>query len=65
MAALSGVFINYSVIGMSAQSSLSPEAWHLSGVKEPSSGPYVWTLPGAALYMDLGLLTFEEGSLTF
>ena len=65
MAALSGVPVNRSVIGVTAQSSSSPVAYHLGGVKEPASDPYFWTLPDATPYMDQGLLAFEEGSLTF
>ena len=65
MAALSGVPVNRSIIGMSAQSSSDPVAYHLGGVKEPASDPYFWTLPSATPYMNQGLLAFEEGSLTF
>ena len=65
MAAVTGVPVNRSVIGMSAQSSSSPVAYYLGGVKVPASDPYFWTLPGATPYMDQGLLSFEEGSLTF
>ncbi len=65
MAALSGVPVNRSILGMSAQSSSNPVAYYLSGVKEPASDPYFWTLPGATPYMDQGLLAFEEGSLAF
>lgn len=65
IAALSGVPVNRSIIGMSAQSSSSSVAYYLGGVKEPASDPCFWTLPGATPYMDQGLLSFEEGSLTF
>ena len=65
MADLSGIPVNRSILGMSAQSSSSPVAYYLGGVKEPASDPYFWTLPGATPYMDQGLLLFEEGSLTF
>ncbi|KAL9136560.1 MAG: hypothetical protein Q9175_002236 [Cornicularia normoerica] len=64
MAALSGVPVNRSIIGMSAQSFTTSVAYYLSGVKEPASDPYFWTLPSATPYMDQGLLWFEEGSLT-
>ena len=65
MAALSGVPVNRSIIGMSLQSFSSSVAYYLGGVKEPASDPYFWILPGATPYMDQGLLSFEEGSLTF
>ena len=65
MAALNGVPVNRSIIGMSAQSSSSNVAYYLGGVKTPASDPYFWTLPGATPYMDQGLLAFEEGSVTF
>lgn len=64
MAALSGVPVNRSIIGMTAQSSSRPVAYYLGGVKEPASDPYFWTLPRATPYMDQGLLVFEKGSLT-
>ena len=41
MAAVTGVPVNRSVIGMSAQSSSSPVAYYLGGVKVPASDPYV------------------------
>lgn len=65
MAALGGIPVNRSVSGMTTQSSSSPVAYYLGGVKEPASDPYFWTLPGATPYMDQGLLVFEEGSLNF
>ena len=64
MAAFSGVPVNRSVTGMTAQTSSNSVSYYLGGVKEPSSDPYFWTLPGATPYMDQGLLAFEGGSLT-
>ena len=62
MAALSGVPVTRAVVGITAQTASSLIPFYLCGVKKPCSDPYLWTFPSATMYMDQGLLAFEEGS---
>ena len=65
MATLDGDAVQRMTLGMSVQSSSHQTGYYLGGVKLPAADPYFWTVPGATPYMEQGLLSFDESSMSF